>query len=94
MVNNTAVKEMAEMEKLKAASHLLKSGHMEAVSNLTTDVFTNLSLSSFVVAEDKCYFKEVAKGKSLDGKFIWDKKTQGLIMSSYFYGYITTQVTN
>lgn len=29
-----------------------------------------------------------------DGKFFWSKADQGLILSSYYYGYIITQVLN
>ena len=28
-----------------------------------------------------------------DGPFAWSKSTQGFILSSYFYGYIITQVS-
>jgi MFS family permease len=27
-----------------------------------------------------------------DGQFLWNKPTQGIILSAYFYGYVTTQV--
>lgn len=30
--------------------------------------------------------------KSKDGPFLWTKKDQGLILSTFFYGYIITQV--
>ena len=30
---------------------------------------------------------------SSDGEFTWSKSVQGLILSSYFYGYMITQVT-
>lgn len=40
-----------------------------------------------------CYFDSASKNTSkLDGPFDWNRPTQGLILSSYFYGYITTQV--
>ena len=27
-----------------------------------------------------------------DGEFVWNKGVQGLVLASYFYGYIITQV--
>ncbi|XP_070559139.1 sialin-like [Ptychodera flava] len=31
-------------------------------------------------------------GDDVEGSFIWDKQTQGLLLSSFFYGYIVTQI--
>lgn len=41
----------------------------------------------------KCHF-QVAEGAKIDadGPFVWDKKIQNIILSAYFYGYLTTQV--
>ena len=52
---------------------------------------TSLNTSEIVI-EDHCLFKQQKGSSSFDGPFIWNKKIQGLILSSYFYGYITTQV--
>ncbi|KAK3872158.1 hypothetical protein Pcinc_022759 [Petrolisthes cinctipes] len=42
-------------------------------------------------AVDEC--GNVAKKENLaDGPFIWDETVQGIILASYFYGYIVTQV--
>ena len=27
----------------------------------------------------------------ISGPFVWDEKTQGLVLSSFFYGYVVTQ---
>ena len=27
-----------------------------------------------------------------DGEFVWDESTQGLILGSFFYGYVLTQI--
>lgn len=57
--------------------------------------FTSFEANTTVFEEDnsQCYFK-VAKGQTIDadGPFVWDKKIQNLILSSYYYGYLTTQV--
>lgn len=52
---------------------------------------TSLNTSEIVI-EDHCLFKQQKGSSSFDGPFIWNKNIQGLILSSYFYGYITTQV--
>ena len=44
-----------------------------------------------LISKDNCLKHEIY---SKDGPFAWDKKIQGLILSSYFYGYLTTQVFN
>lgn len=42
---------------------------------------------------DTCLFKPNHKNSTKDsGSFVWSKSVQGLILSSYFYGYIFTQV--
>lgn len=42
--------------------------------------------------ESDCYFKDVAGLSDADGPFVWSRQIQGLILSAYFYGYLTTQV--
>lgn len=80
MLNNTALAEINSNSELP--SSLNSSGNFE---------FTN----STVQIEDlsKCYFK-VATSKKIDadGSFVWGKSVVGLILSAYFYGYMTTQV--
>ncbi|XP_063221587.1 sialin-like [Bacillus rossius redtenbacheri] len=47
--------------------------------------------SSFVV--DTCPIPIANETKvEPDGRFVWDEKTQGLILGCFFYGYIVTQV--
>ncbi|XP_066979522.1 sialin-like isoform X4 [Macrobrachium rosenbergii] len=43
------------------------------------------------VSENQCGVEE-KKEDLLDGPFVWDDNIQGLILASYFYGYIFTQV--
>lgn len=44
-------------------------------------------------SNDTCLFKPDHKNSTKDsGSFVWSKSVQGLILSSYFYGYIFTQV--
>lgn len=31
-------------------------------------------------------------GKSSDGQFVWDSTKQGYLLSSFFYGYVLTQI--
>jgi hypothetical protein len=40
----------------------------------------------------QCKFQNSSSHENPDGPFIWDKSIQELILSSYFYGYITSQV--
>ena len=42
----------------------------------------------------QCKFQNSSSHENPDGPFIWDKPIQELILSSYFYGYITSQVLN
>ena len=39
-----------------------------------------------------CLFQPPGSTKQNDGPFKWNKKDQGLVLSSYFYGYLITQV--
>lgn len=47
--------------------------------------FVNLELP-------QCKFQNSSSQKDPDGPFLWEKNIQEFILSSYFYGYITTQV--
>jgi hypothetical protein len=79
MINNTALREINE------AANALK------VSNQLTSTASSLN-SSIAEETSKCLFQELKGAKTFNGEFAWNKKIQGLILSSYFYGYITTQV--
>ena len=39
-----------------------------------------------------CSSTDSAKGHHMDGPFAWEKNVQGLVLASYFYGYIVSQV--
>lgn len=81
MVNHTAVAEMA----IANGHHDDHHGH-EVVLD---DESSAANVSTKVV--DDCGIE--AKEESLeDGPFAWDENVQGLILASYFYGYIFTQV--
>jgi hypothetical protein len=78
MVNNTAVKAQQQSAALNYTERSL---------------YGNSSVTENAQHLDSCMFKEAAKGKAFDGEFIWTKPVQGLILSAYFYGYVTTQVS-
>lgn len=77
MINNTALKEMT-MESQK-------------LLNDSTDLVSRSNLNQ-TIDVSKCLFQELKAGKKFDGDFAWSKKLQGLVLSAYFYGYLTTQV--
>ena len=53
--------------------------------------FTYLSHENATI---QCKFQNSSSHQNPDGPFVWDKSIQELILSSYFYGYITSQVLN
>ncbi|CAF0884906.1 unnamed protein product [Brachionus calyciflorus] len=76
MINNTA----------------LKMSHSEnhALTQKINDNFTilkNKSESSLQCPASLSHSKT-----KYDGPFVWEKSTQGLVLSAYFYGYIITQI--
>lgn len=80
MVNNTALKETSKLlnETIKAVPFEVTKAN-------------SLNLSSNAALEDKCGAS--TSGKSgIDGEFIWNKKVQGMILSSYFFGYLITEI--
>lgn len=82
MVNSTA---LLEIENITATS-----SEMSYRSNQTTTTkvirWLFLSLKKF---QNQIMILAVIQ----DGKFIWSKADQGLILSAYFYGYLLTQVS-
>lgn len=54
----------------------------------------NSLASSLTDTEEICMFSssDANNGEANDGPFIWSKRIQGLILSSYFYGYIILQI--
>ncbi|XP_018907130.1 putative inorganic phosphate cotransporter [Bemisia tabaci] len=48
-----------------------------------------------LIVDDECetyYFKNDTQSSSTDGEFIWNTKEQSYILSSFFYGYVITQI--
>ncbi|KAJ8972635.1 hypothetical protein NQ314_000091 [Rhamnusium bicolor] len=41
---------------------------------------------------DHCPVPDRTNSTPIDGEFAWDEKTQGLVLGSFFYGYVLTQV--
>jgi len=59
------------------------------VNHTAIDVNTNQSVS------DVCPVPKPASNASAgapDGEFAWDEKTQGLVLGSFFYGYVLLQI--
>lgn len=46
-------------------------------------------MSSYVTLKTKISLQTV---ESTDGEYIWDTTLQGYILSSFFYGYVVTQI--
>ncbi|XP_002734661.1 sialin-like [Saccoglossus kowalevskii] len=78
MVNNTAVKEISQNE-VYQYSNATSSGNV-----------TNLEIDNI----DECQVMQHSNSSrdKNEGHFLWEKKTQGLLLSSFFYGYILTQI--
>jgi hypothetical protein len=69
-----------------ALSELSHSSSNSSENNATSILTGN---QTNAVSNDQC---PTLKHSSIDGPFLYDKSTQGLILSSYFYGYTVTQV--
>jgi hypothetical protein len=54
--------------------------------------------SEMEVFDDECpdtdYGNSSSHAEQQDGSYEWNTKTQGWILSSFFYGYVITQVLN
>ena len=64
-----------------------------AVVNQTAIPQENHNSSDIV--DDTCSIDDVTKNKTSllpQGDFLWDEETQGLVLGSFFYGYVLTQV--
>lgn len=68
------------LKELKSASALTPNDSLVSISSIEEGA--------------TCYFKETASKAIIDedGPFTWGKNIVGLILSAYFYGYMTTQV--
>ncbi len=66
------------------------------VQNNTVPSYSEVFLSENLVYGDKenitCMFQPKNGTETHDGEFNWSKSVQGLILSSYFYGYMIAQV--
>jgi ACS family sodium-dependent inorganic phosphate cotransporter-like MFS transporter 5 len=91
MINNTRLEEI---------SHLTEFSNSTFVKNYDKEISQVKNESFFLVNEEvkkrdeKCSFtKNNNKTNTrLDGPFAWDKQIQGLVLSSFFYGYLLTQI--
>ncbi len=78
MINNTHLEEINHHNLAKNFSFKLLSEENSLGNNLSN--------------HQMCAFKKVEKKDRKDGPFAWGKQIQGLVLSSFFYGYLLTQV--
>lgn len=76
MINNTRLEEISSTDKSS-----IKMFNQFAQSNNTSEL-----------NQKQCAFAKQEKQDRKDGPFDFDKPTQGLILSSFFYGYLLTQM--
>jgi hypothetical protein len=65
----------------------IQNGHTQASNGSFFGYEKNVTI---IETGDQCPGLE--HHKQIDGPFLYDKATQGLILSAYFYGYTATQV--
>ena len=63
-----------------------------ALNNLSSKYFDYDEELKNLANATQCKFQNSSSHQNPDGPFVWDKSIQELILSSYFYGYITSQV--
>ncbi len=67
-------------------------------NNTKTSNYYEVFLNTDTAYDNKqnitCMFQPKNGTASHNGEFTWSKSVQGLVLSSYFYGYIITQVLN
>lgn len=61
-------------------------------SSSSSSLLTSVSINNSKTVDPHCPAASTSKEHHSDGPFIWDKSIQGLILSSYFYGYFLTQI--
>jgi hypothetical protein len=76
MVNNTALTD-------------IQNGHTQRATNRSSLLGYEKNVT-IIETGDQC--PGLKHRKQIDGPFMYDKATQGLILSAYFYGYMSTQV--
>ncbi len=83
MINNTRLEEIHHENKILALKN----------NPFTSDTHSNnhLRKNPFKISKEKCAYEKSNKTK-IDGPFVWEKSIQGLILSSFFYGYLFTQI--
>jgi MFS transporter, ACS family, solute carrier family 17 (sodium-dependent inorganic phosphate cotransporter), member 5 len=88
MVNHTAVDELKMIENKNIMNETLNKDISSF--NVSLSIIDNLKDD-----ETQCYAVQIKteKKKARDGPLILSKHEQGLILSSFFYGYILTQVS-
>ncbi|XP_076063253.1 sialin-like isoform X2 [Oratosquilla oratoria] len=86
MVNHTAVAELSKGH----GDHHADDPHEEVQDGHALNT-TIVSANDSAPLTDACG-KVMKKENLMDGPFVWDENIQGLLLASYFYGYIITQV--
>ncbi len=86
MINNTRLAEISRESKNRTISRLSSTNDLSFNSSA-------LLMHDHGHHNQKCAFQKSTNATSkLDGPFVWDKSIQGLILSSFFYGYLFTQI--
>ena len=86
MVNNTAISKLSHSSTITIAAANQSSPLDTATSS---GQYRNESQTSECVMETSRRVSGVR-----DGEFAWNKDTQGLVLSSFFYGYLCTRKLN
>ncbi|KAL5022181.1 hypothetical protein ScPMuIL_001336 [Solemya velum] len=83
MVNQTALEELKQQAKTTVNDTV----------SFNSTFTTNTTGSEGIIAVDSgCVLQRDGNGTASSGEFVWEKSTQGYILSSFFYGYIITQL--
>lgn len=81
MVNGTAINSHKSEDKYNETNFEFNNTNSSTITNM----FSKTSDSSSCAVMTK-------HSSHLDGPYLWSKSIQGLTLSSYFYGYLITQV--
>jgi hypothetical protein len=75
MINNTRLEEMHHQSKILSLNN----------KSVTSDTYSKnyLHKSPFKISKKKCAYEKSNKTK-IDGPFVWEKSTQGLILSHIY----------
>ncbi|XP_067685982.1 sialin-like [Haliotis asinina] len=69
----------------------LKHVQEGTIVNTTNETAYNTTTPATSIYEDQCPVSSSSKNAT-GGEFVWDKKLQGLILGSFFWGYLVLQV--